>query len=45
MLFLALAEADRELGPPFVPVQVERHEGIALALHGAGEPVDFMAVQ
>src|SRR5512139_1687491 len=35
VLLLALGQADLELRAPVLPVQVERHERVALALHRA----------
>ena len=45
VLLLALAEPDAQLRSTLVPVQVEGHERVAFALDGAGQAVEFVAVQ
>ena len=45
VLLLALAQADVEFRAAFVPMQVQRHQRIAFALNGAGQPVQFMSIQ
>ena len=44
VLFLAPAEPQAQLCAPFVPVQVERNQRVALALDGARESIQFVAV-
>ena len=45
MLFLALCHADLELGAAFVPMEVERYEGKALALNSSNQTVELLPVQ
>ena len=44
VLLFTLGESERQLGTALVPVQVQRHERVPLALDGAGEPVQLMSM-
>ena len=41
---LAFGKPDIEFYPPFAPVQVEWHQGVALPFHSASQAVELMAV-
>ena len=43
--FLPLREADLELGTALAPVQVEWHQRVALALHGADQAIELASMQ
>ena len=45
VLFLAFGECNFELGPAPFPVQLQRHQSVALALHATDQFTDFTSVQ
>ena len=45
VLFLALCNADAQLGATFVPMQVEWHECHSFALDGANQSIQLLTVQ
>ena len=45
MLFLAPGEAHEQFRAAFGPVQVQRHQRVALTLNGADQAVQLLAVQ
>ena len=45
VLLFALCQADLELRPAFLPVQLERHQGVAAALHLAHQMIELAPVE
>ena len=45
VLLLAFGQAQVEFCPALTPVQIEWHQGVALAFHGTDQPVQFVPVQ
>src|SRR5512146_3170893 len=41
VLLLALGESDLELCPATLPIELERHDGVPLALYGADQPAEL----
>lgn len=44
MLLLAFRRTHTELGATFVPMQIERYEGKALAFDGTYQSIEFLAM-
>src|SRR5271165_2786777 len=45
VLLLALGKADLKLGSPRLPVQFQRHDGVAATLNGADQMIELPAIQ
>jgi hypothetical protein len=45
VLFLALGEPDLKLGAAILPVQFQRHDGVALALGSADQAIELISMQ
>src|SRR3984957_5254396 len=45
VLFLALREPDLELGPAFLPIQFQRHDGVAAPLDCADHMIELASVE